>query len=99
MKSAKLLALLAMAASPVLLFASSATDSQIEEAAKASYNYRTVLEGHVKVKATDGVVTLKGTVPTSDEKALAEDTVNNLPGVVSVVNEIRVESEPTAGSP
>lgn len=89
-----MLALIAMAAAPVALFASSSTDGQIEDAARASYNYRTVLANQVTVKARDGVVTLTGTVRDSDEKTLAEDTVSNLPGVVSVVDNIRVESEP-----
>jgi len=97
MKIQKLLALAVIAALPALTFAAS-TDSQIEDAAKASYNYRTVLENHVKVKAKDGVVTLTGTVQDRDQKALAEDTVSNLPGVVSVMNKIKVESEPAEHS-
>jgi len=84
--------LLALIAGPVALLASSATDRKIEDAAKASYNYQTVLENHVKVKANDGVVTLTGTVQDKDDKALAADTVENLPGVTSVKNEIKVES-------
>ncbi len=79
-------------AGAIALHASSATDRKIEDAAKASYNYRTVLEDHVKVKANDGVVTLTGTVQDNDEKALAADTVENLPGVTSVRNEITVKS-------
>ncbi len=98
MKILKTFAILAMTAAPVMLFASSALDSQIEDAAKASYNYRTVLEGHVKVSVKDGVVTLRGTVADSDQKSLAEDTVTNLPGVVSVVDKIKVESEPAEHS-
>jgi hyperosmotically inducible protein len=94
MKILKSFAILAMTAAPVMLLASSATDSQIEDAAKASYNYRTVLEGHVKVSVKDGVVTLRGSVPDSDQKTLAEDTVSNLPGVITVVDKIKVESEP-----
>jgi hyperosmotically inducible periplasmic protein len=77
---------------PASIFASSATDRKIEDAAKASYNYRTVLEDNVKVKSNDGVVTLTGTVRDSDDKALAADTVENLPGVVSVKNEVVVNS-------
>ena len=92
MKNKKLSALLLLVATPLAMFASSATDRKIEEAAKASYNYRTVLEDHVKVKASDGVVTLTGTVADKDDKALAEDTVENLPGVTSVKNEIKIES-------
>ena len=78
-------------ASPIVLFASHATDNKIEEAAKASYNYRTVLDGNVKVKAKDGVVTLTGTVQDKDDRDLAVDTVENLPGVVSVNNEIKIK--------
>jgi osmotically-inducible protein OsmY len=88
----KLSALLVLVASPLAVFASSETDRKIEEAAKASYNYRTVLDDHVKVKAKDGVVTLTGVVQDKDEKALAEDTVDNLPGVKSVRNDITVKS-------
>jgi hyperosmotically inducible periplasmic protein len=90
MKKQNLSALLILLASPIALFASSETDRKIEDAAKASYNYRTVLEDHVKVKASDGIVTLSGTVQDSDEKDLAADTVENLPGVKAVKNDIVV---------
>ena len=92
MKLQNLTALLLLNAAPIALFASSETDRKIEDAAKASYNYRTVLEDHVKVKADDGVVTLTGTVHDADDKNLAADTVENLPGVVRVKNEIKIES-------
>ena len=92
MKIKNLSTLVVLLASPIALFASSETDRKIESAAKASYNYRTVLEDHVKVKARDGVVTLTGTVQDKDDKELAEDTVENLPGVTSVKNEIVVKS-------
>jgi osmotically-inducible protein OsmY len=91
MKNKNLSALLLLAIAPVALFASSETDRKIEDAAKASYNYRMVLEDHVKVKAHDGIVTLTGTVEDKDDKALAADTVENLPGVVAVKNEITVK--------
>ena len=51
-------ALLLLAALPAALFASNAVDQQIVDAAKASYNYHTVLAGHVDVQSNDGVVTL-----------------------------------------
>ena len=92
MKIKNLSTLFVLIASPLALLASSATDRKIEDAAKASYNYRTVLEDHVKVKASDGIVTLTGTVQDKDQKALAVDTVENLPGVTSVKNEIKIES-------
>lgn len=92
MKTQSLLLTALLAAAPFALFANSATDRKIEDAAKASYNYRTVLENHVKIKANDGVVTLTGTVQDADEKALAADTVADLPGVTNVKNEIEIKS-------
>ena len=86
-----------MAAAPVLLLAGS-QDSQIEDAAKASYNFHAVLNDHVTAKCDDGVVTLTGRVEDRDQKALAEDTVRNLPGVVNVIDKIHVESEPAEHS-
>ena len=90
MNTYKLSVLLLLAASPAGLFATTDTDKKIEDAAKSSYNYKTVLENKVSVKSDDGVVTLTGKVPDSDSKALAEDTVDNLLCVVSAVNDIRV---------
>lgn len=87
----KLPALFLIGLAPAALFASADTDRKIEDAARASYNYRTVLEDHVKVKANDGIVTLTGTVEDEDDKALAIDTVENLPGVSAVKNEILVK--------
>jgi osmotically-inducible protein OsmY len=89
MKIKNLSVLLALIASPLALLASS-SDSKIEDAAKASYNFRTVLDNNVKVKSDDGVVTLTGTVQDKDDKALAADTVEGLPGVVRVNNQINV---------
>ena len=93
MKNKNISALFLLLAGPIALLASSSTDRKIEEAAKSSYNYRTVLEDNVKVKANDGIVTLTGTVQDKDDKALAADTVENLPGVTAVKNEIVVKSE------
>ncbi len=91
MKNKKLLALFTCIAVPFAAFASSTEDRKIENAAKASYNYHTVLGNHVKAKAHDGVVTLTGTVQDKDDKALAADTVENLPGVMSVKNDVKIE--------
>jgi osmotically-inducible protein OsmY len=91
MKIRNLPALLVLIGSPIALFASSETDRKIEDAAKASYNYRTVLENHVNVQASDGVVTLAGIVGDRDLKTLAEDTVGNLPGVTRVDNQIALD--------
>ena len=92
MKFQKISALLVLTVSPIALFASSETDRKIEDTAKASYNYHTVLDDSVKVKAKDGVVTLTGSVQDKDASALAVDTVENIPGVTSVKNELTVKS-------
>ena len=90
MKTNLLTALVLIAALPAGVYASSDTDHKIAEAAKDSYNYRTVLNDKVHVKVDNGVVTLTGKVQDSGQRDLAEDTVANLPGVVSVDNEITV---------
>ncbi len=91
MKIKTLPALLMFAASPIALIASSATDNKIEEAANASYNYRAVLEDHVKVSAKDGVVTLTGKVQDEEDRELAADTAKNLPGAIGVDNQVEIE--------
>lgn len=92
MKIKNLPAVLTFLATPIALFASGADDRKIEDAAKNSYNYRTILENHVTAKARDGVVTLSGKVQDKSERELAADTVENLPGVVSVRNDIKIEA-------
>ncbi len=86
----KLTACLLLVAVPALIRADADMDRKIEAATKASYNYRTVLEDHVKVKAADGIVPLTGSVPDPDHRVLAENTVRVLPGVVGVENRIVV---------
>jgi hyperosmotically inducible periplasmic protein len=74
----------------------SKTDDRIEASAKDSYVFKTYLKGDdvkVKVKAKDGVVTLKGTVAEESHKALAEETVANLPDVKSVDNKLEVKGD------
>jgi hyperosmotically inducible protein len=90
MKTYTLAALIVAVALPASLNASTNTDRQIEDAAKASYNYRTVLDEKVKVKVEDGIVTLTGKVEDQSDKTLAADTVSDMPGVVRVNNEIEV---------
>lgn len=91
MNTRNLPALFLLISAPIAAIASPAEDRKIEQAVEASYNYRTVLENHVKVKASDGVVTLSGTVQDNDDKVLAGDTAENLPGVHGVKNEITVK--------
>ncbi len=86
-------ALLLVAACPAGLLASSETDHKIEESAKDSYNYKTVLNDKVDVSSRDGVVTLTGKVEDRQQRNLAVETVSNLPGVVSVNDNIVVVSD------
>jgi hyperosmotically inducible protein len=91
MKTKNLLFLSLLAISPLAALATPETDRKIEDTAKSSYNYRTILEDKIKVKAKDGLVTLTGTVQDNDDKALAADTVENIPGVTGVKNKIVVK--------
>ncbi|MBD5779224.1 BON domain-containing protein [Pelagicoccus sp. NFK12] len=93
MKTKYLSVLLALIASPALLSASPQSDRKIEEAAKSSYNFSTVLSGNVIAKSIDGNITLSGKVQDQGEKDLAADTVKQIPGVDKVQNNLEIESK------
>jgi hyperosmotically inducible periplasmic protein len=97
--SARSIAILAIAG-PLLAgnsLRASETDDRIEIAAKNSYVYRTFLkDDSVKTESKDGVVTLTGTVSQPFHKSLAQDTVENLPAVKSVNNQLKVSDESQA---
>lgn len=78
----------------------STMDSRIELAAKQSYVFKTYLQGDdIKIQSSDGAVTLTGVVSESFHKSLAQETVADLPGVVSVDNRLGVKgTPPTANS-
>ena len=64
-------------------------DQNIESSAKNSYVFRTYLKDDaIKTNSMDGVVTLTGTVSEESHKALAQETVANLPGVKNVDNQL-----------
>jgi hyperosmotically inducible periplasmic protein len=91
--TAKSYALLILATtSPWILRADPATDQRIEDTAKNSYNFHTVLQDRVRAEAKDGVVTLTGTVQDQNQKQLAEDTVSELPNVRRVDDQLTVQS-------
>ncbi len=72
------------------------TDDRIEAAAKKSYVFKTYLKDDaIKTESKNGAVTLSGTVTEASHKSLAQDTVEGLPGVKSVDNQLTVK----AGSP
>lgn len=72
----------------------SETDDRIESAAKKSYVFKTYLKGDsITTESKNGVVVLTGTVAEASHKSLAENTVESLPGVKSVDNQLKVKSE------
>src|SRR5262245_18525517 len=84
---------LALFSSAILLFAAGSDDDRIVSAAKHSYVYRTYLkDDHIKIQSKDGCVTLKGDVGSLSHKEMAADTVENLPGVKSVDNQLQVKA-------
>lgn len=73
------------------------TDDRIEAAAQKSYVFKTYLKDDaIKTESKNGAVTLTGTVAESSHKSLAESTVESLPGVVSVDNQLKVKAESPA---
>ncbi len=100
MKSTCSLALLAAASTLLVssssLFASD-TDDRIEASATKSHVFKTYLKNDsIKIESTSGVVTLTGTVAEASHKSLAENTVESLPGVKSVDNQLVVSGEQPA---
>src|SRR5271170_7955538 len=89
---------LAVVAGTMLMTGASArasgTDSRIESSAAKSYVFKTYLkDDSIKTESKNGMVTLTGTVSDSSHKSLAQDTVENLPGVKSVDNELQVTGD------
>ena len=73
------------------------TDSRIESSAAKSYTFKTTLkDDSIKTESKDGIVTLTGTVAEASHKSLAENTVESLPGVKSVNNQLVVSGEQPA---
>ena len=70
------------------------TDDRIESSAKKSYVFKTHLkDDSIKTESKNGAVTLTGTVADSSHKSLAQDTVESLPGVKSVDNQLKIKGE------
>lgn len=68
-------------------------DNRIESTIKSSYNFKSYLSGDdISVKSSDGVVTLSGTVAADYHRTLAEETAEDIPGVKSVKNDLRVKN-------
>ena len=79
----------AMVLTSTPLLAAPDDDKRVVTAAKQSYVYRTYLsDDHITIQSKDGVVTLTGEVADRSHKSMAEDMVENLPGVKSVDNQL-----------
>jgi osmotically-inducible protein OsmY len=75
----------------------SETDDRIESSAKKSYVFKTYLkDDSIKTESKNGAVILTGTVADSSHRSLAEDTVESLPGVKSVDNQLTIAGEKPA---
>ena len=73
------------------------TDDRIEASAAKSHVFKTYLkDDSIKAESKNGLVTLTGTVADASHKSLAESTVENLPGVKSVDNQLVVKGEAPA---
>jgi len=99
-KSTYLLTLLTLtgalfATSPSLR--ASETDDRIEASANSSYVFKTYLKDDaVKTESHSGMVLLTGTVAEASHKSLAQETVELLPGVKTVDNQLLVKGESPA---
>jgi hyperosmotically inducible protein len=100
MKSTYPLALMVAASTLLVTSASvraSDMDSRIESSAQKSYVFKTYLKGDsIKTESKDGAVILTGTVAEASHKSLAENTVESLPGVKSVDNQLKIKGESPA---
>jgi hyperosmotically inducible periplasmic protein len=72
----------------------SETDGLIKKAFEQSYIHRTHLQSDaIGVDVEDGVVTLSGTVADASNMRLAQETAENLDGVIRVDNQLLTQAE------
>ena len=102
-KAGRVMNIVALMASTVtlLMFSSplqaSETDARIESSSKKTYVFKTYLKNDdVTIASKNGAVTLTGSVNEEFHKNLAKETVENLPGVKSVDNKLKVKTEAPA---
>jgi osmotically-inducible protein OsmY len=82
-----------LVATAVPLFASE-TDDKIESSFKKSYVFKTYLKDeHISINSKNGAVVLSGNVLDETHKPMAQDTVEALPGVKSVENNIVIKND------
>jgi osmotically-inducible protein OsmY len=66
------------------------TDSAIEKNYKAALISKGLDKEHIRFNAKNGVLTLKGTVASPDERQTAQQIAANVPNVRQVVNELQI---------
>ncbi len=75
-------------------------DSKItEDVCEALYRHTGVDASFIEVNTLAGVVTLKGTVPSREQKRLAEEAVEHIGGVIEVRNEISLRQNDSRSKP
>jgi hyperosmotically inducible periplasmic protein len=76
-----------------------ATDEIIESAAKESFVFKNYLQDdNIVVESKDGIVTLTGMVTEESHKALAQEMVESIVGVVVVDNHLQIKSDDAKSS-
>jgi hyperosmotically inducible periplasmic protein len=69
-------------------------DDSIKSSAAKSYVFKTYLRDDViRTESKNGIVTLTGTVTEASRRSLAQNTVEALPGVRSVDNQLQIKGE------
>ncbi|HZZ12683.1 MAG TPA: BON domain-containing protein [Paraburkholderia sp.] len=69
-------------------------DSTITTKVKADLlGAKNVKSTHIHVKTRKGVVYLSGSVPSADDKSAAQEVVENVNGVTSVKNHLKIAAE------
>lgn len=84
------LVLLIACAAGGLLWGDDYTDQQIEQAAARSWVLHDQFGGRINVTAKDGVATVTGRVDNADQKELVETTVDLIPNVNAIDDQVRV---------
>jgi len=69
-------------------------DDRIESAVKKSYVFKTYLKGDsIQTESKEGVVVLTGMVNEASHRTLAENTVEEMPGVIRVDNRLKIRAD------
>lgn len=91
MSTLLIMALMFLLTSATTITYADVLDKQIESAARQSQIYQQHLKNDdIRIKSQDGFVTLTGAVENESEKRMAEEMMENLPGVKGVENKLEI---------